>query len=137
MIEDCDVCAESENCICLVPEFLEHDIPILVISGEDELIGGDLSSDYSGLIGPDIYINTPETTAKIVAKAGTRKPIVVVSARVIKLKPLKKQTIAIAPKSPLKNWSLGVCEKNNVVPILILNVDIKSTAKKALKNTIT
>ena len=65
LIEDCDVCAESENCICLVPEFLEHETPILVISGEDELNEGDLSSDYSGLIGPDIYINTPETTTKI------------------------------------------------------------------------
>tara|TARA_Y100001970_G_scaffold265400_1_gene352943 strand:- start:507 stop:1649 length:1143 start_codon:yes stop_codon:yes gene_type:complete len=63
LIEDCDVCTDSEYCICLVPEFLEHEIPTLVIAGENEL--DDLSNDYAGLIGQDIYLNTPETTMKI------------------------------------------------------------------------
>ena len=49
LIEDCDICTENEYCICLVPEFLEHEIPILVIAGEDELNENDLSSDYTGL----------------------------------------------------------------------------------------
>ena len=65
LIEDCDICTENEYCFCLVPEFLEHETPILVIAGENELDEGDLSSDYSGLIGQDIYLNTPETTTKI------------------------------------------------------------------------
>ena len=63
MIEDCDVCTENEYCICLVPEFLEHEIPTLVIAGQNEL--DDLSNDYEGLIGQDIYFNTSETTSKI------------------------------------------------------------------------
>tara|TARA_B100000686_G_scaffold111291_1_gene118550 strand:+ start:3589 stop:4734 length:1146 start_codon:yes stop_codon:yes gene_type:complete len=63
LIENCDVCTDNEYCICLVPEFLEHEIPTLVIAGEDEL--DDLSNDYDGLIGQDIYLNTPETTMKI------------------------------------------------------------------------
>mgnify|MGYP001166817487 FL=1 len=63
LIEDCDVCTDNEYCICLVPEFLEHDIPTLVIAGQNEL--DDLSNDYAGLIGQDIYFNTPETTLKI------------------------------------------------------------------------
>lgn len=63
LIEDCDVCTDNEYCICLVPEFLEHDIPTLVVAGQNEL--DDLSNDYAGLIGQDIYFNTPETTMKI------------------------------------------------------------------------
>ena len=63
LIEDCDVCTENEYCICLVPEFLEHEIPTLVIAGQNEL--DDLSNDYEGLIGQDIYFNTSETTSKI------------------------------------------------------------------------
>ena len=65
LIEDCEICSENEYCFCLVPEFLEHEIPILVIAGEDELNENDLSSDYTGLIGQDIYLNTPESTMKI------------------------------------------------------------------------
>ena len=53
LIEDCDVCTENEYCICLVPEFLEHEIPTLVIARANEL--DDLSNDYEGLIGK-IYI---------------------------------------------------------------------------------
>ena len=63
LIEDCDVCTDNEYCICLVPELLEHDIPTLVVAGQNEL--DDLSNDYAGLIGQDIYFNTPETTMKI------------------------------------------------------------------------
>ena len=63
LIEDCDVCTDNEYCICLVPEFLEHEVPTLVIAGENEL--DDLSNDYDGLIGQDIYLNTPETTMKV------------------------------------------------------------------------
>ena len=63
LIEDCDVCTDNEYCICLVPEFLEHEVPTLVIAGENEL--NDLSNDYDGLIGQDIYLNTPETTLKV------------------------------------------------------------------------
>jgi pimeloyl-ACP methyl ester carboxylesterase len=62
IFEDCDICSESEYCICLVPEFLEHDIPTLVIAGQNEL--NELPS-YEGLLGQDIYENTPESTLKI------------------------------------------------------------------------
>ena len=62
LIEDCDVCSEYEYCICLVPEFLEHEIPTLVIAGQNEL---NELPDYYGLLGQDIYLNTPETTTKI------------------------------------------------------------------------
>ena len=68
LIEDCDLCSDSEYCICLVPEFLEHEIPTLVIAGQNEL--DDLSNDYAGLIGQDIYLNTPETTIKILYEIG-------------------------------------------------------------------
>ena len=62
LIENCDVCTENEYCFCLVPEFLEHDIPILVIAGQNEL---EELPDYAGLLGQDIYFNTPETTIKM------------------------------------------------------------------------
>ena len=67
LIEDCDVCTDNEYCICLVPEFLEHDIPTLVIAGQNEL---NELPDYSGLLGQDIYLNTPETTMKILYEIG-------------------------------------------------------------------
>ena len=62
LIEDCDVCTDNEYCICLVPEFLEHDIPTLVIAGQNEL---NELPDYAGLLGQDIYFNTPEAITKI------------------------------------------------------------------------
>ncbi|MEL1224149.1 MAG: alpha/beta hydrolase [Candidatus Neomarinimicrobiota bacterium] len=62
LIEDCNVCTENEYCICLVPEFLEHSIPTLVIAGQNEL---NELPDYAGLLGQNIYNNTPETTVKI------------------------------------------------------------------------
>jgi len=62
IFEDCDICTDSEYCICLVPEFLEHDIPTLIIAGQNEL--NELPS-YDGLLGQDIYENTPESTLKI------------------------------------------------------------------------
>ncbi|MBI87286.1 MAG: hypothetical protein CMG63_04310 [Candidatus Marinimicrobia bacterium] len=68
LIEDCDVCTDNEYCICLAPEFLEHDIPTLVVAGQNEL--DDLSNDYAGLMGQDIYFNTPETTMKILYEIG-------------------------------------------------------------------
>jgi hypothetical protein len=46
----------------LVPEFLEHDIPTLIIAGQNEI--NELPS-YDGLLGQDIYENTPESTLKI------------------------------------------------------------------------
>lgn len=62
LIEDCDVCTDNEYCICLVPEFLEHEIPTLVIAGQNEL---NELPDYAGLLGQDIYLNTPEANLKI------------------------------------------------------------------------
>ena len=47
---------------------MEHDIPTLVVAGQNEL--DDLSNDYAGLIGQDIYFNTPETTMKILYEIG-------------------------------------------------------------------
>ncbi len=67
LIEDCDACTDSEYCICLVPEFLEHDIPTLVIAGQNEL---NELPDYAGLLGQDIYLNTPQTTTKILYEIG-------------------------------------------------------------------
>lgn len=62
IFEDCEVCADFNYCICLVPEFLDHNIPTLIIAGENEI---NELPDYAGLLGPDIYENTPETTAKM------------------------------------------------------------------------
>jgi len=62
IFEDCDICSDSEYCICLVPEFLEHDIATLVIAGQNEI---NELPDYDGLLGQDIYENTPESTLKI------------------------------------------------------------------------
>mgnify|MGYP006243413963 FL=1 len=61
------MCTNNEYCICLVPEFLEHDIPTLVIAGQNEL---DELPDYAGLLGQDIYLNTPETNMKILYEIG-------------------------------------------------------------------
>ncbi|MFL3015896.1 MAG: FlgD immunoglobulin-like domain containing protein [Candidatus Neomarinimicrobiota bacterium] len=63
IFEDCGLCAGSEYCICLVPEFLqEQDTPILIISGENEAdeIG------YEGLLGMDIYLDHPDSTTKMI-----------------------------------------------------------------------
>ena len=62
IFEDCDVCNDNEYCICLVPEFLDHGIPTLIIAGQNEI--NELPS-YDGLLGQDIYENTPESTTKI------------------------------------------------------------------------
>ena len=62
IFEDCDVCIDSEYCICLVPEFLEHNIPTLIIAGQNEIYE---LPDYDGLLGQDIYENTPESTVKM------------------------------------------------------------------------
>ena len=62
LIEDCDICASYDYCICLVPEFLNHMIPTFIIAGENEI---NELPDYDGLLGQDIYENTPETTLKI------------------------------------------------------------------------
>ena len=40
----------------------------MVVAGQNEL--DDLSNDYAGLIGQDIYFNTPETTMKILYEIG-------------------------------------------------------------------
>ena len=62
IFEDCDLCAGSELCICLVPEFLEEqDVPIMIISGENET--DDIG--YEGMLGIDIYLNHPEMTTKL------------------------------------------------------------------------
>ena len=62
IVEDCDGCADYEYCICLLPEHLDHNVPVLIISGENEI---DELPDYEGLLGSDQYMNTPETTIKM------------------------------------------------------------------------
>ena len=62
IVEDCDLCAGSDYCICLVPEFLDHSVPTLIIAGQNEV---DDLPDYDGLLGQDHYYNTPETTTKM------------------------------------------------------------------------
>ena len=63
ILEDCELCPEEDGfCICLVPEMLEHDIPTLIVAGQFEL--NELPA-YDGLLGQDIYENTPETTIKM------------------------------------------------------------------------
>jgi len=62
IIEDCEGCTDFEYCICLLPEHLDHNVPTLIISGENEI--NELPS-YEGLLGADQYINTPETTTKM------------------------------------------------------------------------
>mgnify|MGYP001299253572 CR=1 FL=1 len=62
IIEDCDGCSDFEYCICLLPEHLDHSVPTLIVSGEDEI--NELPS-YDGLLGNDQYFNTPESTLKM------------------------------------------------------------------------
>ena len=62
LIEDCNLCPNSDYCICLVPEMLVHDIPTLIVAGQFEI---NELPDYDGLLGQDIYDNTPETTTKM------------------------------------------------------------------------
>ena len=62
IVEDCDVCAGSNYCICLVPELLEHEVPTLIIAGQNEV---DELPSYDGLLGQDQYYNTPGTTTKM------------------------------------------------------------------------
>ena len=63
ILEDCDLCPiDGGYCICLVPEMLDHDIPTFVVAGQFEL---NELPDYDGLLGQDIYDNTPETTVKM------------------------------------------------------------------------
>jgi len=68
IVEDCDLCADSEYCICLVPEFLDHSVPTLIIAGQNEL--NELPS-YDGLLGQDQYYTTPETTTKMLYEIGS------------------------------------------------------------------
>ena len=67
LFDDCDLCPGEDYggvtyCICLVPEFVDHDIPSLIFAGEVEI--NELAA-YEGLLGQDIYANMPETTDKI------------------------------------------------------------------------
>ena len=62
IVEDCEGCADYDYCICLLPEHLDHNVPALIISGENEIDG---LPDYEGLLGFDQYMNTPETTIKM------------------------------------------------------------------------
>ena len=63
LLEDCELCPEEDGfCICLVPDMLEHEIPTLIVAGQFEL---NELPDYDGLLGQDIYLNTPETTVKM------------------------------------------------------------------------
>ena len=63
ILEDCDLCPiDGGYCICLVPEMLDHDIPTFIVAGQFEL--NELPG-YDGLLGQDIYDNTPETTVKM------------------------------------------------------------------------
>ena len=60
--EDCDLCLGADYCICLVPEFLNHNVPTLIIAGQNEI---DELPSYDGLLGFDQYTNTPESTDKL------------------------------------------------------------------------
>lgn len=63
ILEDCDLCPiDGGYCICLVPEMLDHDIPTFIVAGQFEI---NELPDYDGLLGQDIYDNTPETTSKM------------------------------------------------------------------------
>ena len=62
IVEDCDLCVGSDYCICLVPEFLDHSVPTLIIAGQNEV---DELPSYDGLLGQDQYYNTPGTTTKM------------------------------------------------------------------------
>jgi len=62
VIEDCEGCANYDYCICLLPEHLDHNVPTLIISGENEIYE---LPDYEGLLGADQYFNTPENTSKM------------------------------------------------------------------------
>ena len=62
IVEDCDACAWSNDCFCLIPEFLDHAVPTLIIAGQNEV---DELPDYDGLLGGNHYDNTPETTIKM------------------------------------------------------------------------
>ena len=63
ILEDCDLCPiDGGYCICLVPEMLDHDIPTFIVAGQFEV---NELPDYDGLLGQDIYDNTPETTTKM------------------------------------------------------------------------
>ena len=62
IVEDCEGCADYDYCICLLSEHLDHNVPALIISGENEI---NELPDYDGLLGFDQYMNTPETTIKM------------------------------------------------------------------------
>jgi len=67
IFEDCNLCPANSYegeiyCICLVPEFVDHSIPSLIIAGEVE--ANELEA-YAGMLGQDIYTNMPESTDKI------------------------------------------------------------------------
>jgi len=62
IVEDCEGCANYDYCICLLPEHLNHNVPVLIISGENEI---NELPDYEGLLGYDQYINTPVSTSKM------------------------------------------------------------------------
>ena len=62
IFEDCDICTDNEYCICLVPEFLDHGLPTLIIAGQNEI---DELPSYDGLLGQDIYENTPNSNLKM------------------------------------------------------------------------
>ncbi len=62
IVEDCDGCADYQYCICLLPEHLNHNVPTLIIAGENEI---DELPSYDGLLGADQYFNTPESTTKM------------------------------------------------------------------------
>ena len=56
------MCSGADYCICLVPEFLDHNVPTLIIAGQNEI---DELPSYDGLLGFDQYTNTPESTDKL------------------------------------------------------------------------
>ncbi|MFL3013624.1 MAG: T9SS type A sorting domain-containing protein [Candidatus Neomarinimicrobiota bacterium] len=66
--EDCNLCIDFNYCICLVPEFLDHSVPTLIIAGQNEL---DELTSYDGLLGQDQYHNTPESTTKMLYEIGS------------------------------------------------------------------
>ena len=64
IIYDCDNCPpeSAEGCWCFLPQHMIHDIPTLIIPGQNEI---DEYPEYDGALGQDIYANTPETTVKM------------------------------------------------------------------------
>ena len=56
IIYDCDNCPpeSAEGCWCFLPQHMIHDIPTLIIPGQNEI---DEYPEYDGALGQDIYLS--------------------------------------------------------------------------------